>query len=67
MKFNCAIHLFLMIFSAYTYGQIQNNGNMRIHNDVNLGVFGNFTNNGSFTNNSGTLYATGSVDRKSVV
>ncbi len=63
MKFNCAIHLFLMIFSAYTYGQIQNNGNMRIHNDVNLGVFGNFTNNGSFTNNSGTLYATGSVSQ----
>tara|TARA_R110001592_G_scaffold164980_1_gene399120 strand:- start:1661 stop:3052 length:1392 start_codon:yes stop_codon:yes gene_type:complete len=48
---------FLYGFSGYT--QIQNNGNLRIHTETTVGFFGNFTNNGTFTNNLGTLQAVG--------
>lgn len=44
----------------YSYGQIQNNGNFRMHSKSQMGFFGDFTNEGSFDNNLGTLYATGS-------
>lgn len=42
------------------YGQIQNNGDFRMHNGAEIAVFGDFTNNGNFNNNLGTVYLVGS-------
>ncbi len=42
------------------YGQIQNSGDFRMHSGAEIGIFGDFTNNGNFNNNLGTVYLVGS-------
>ncbi len=51
---------FLMFFPFLGNGQVNNTGNLRMHAGSNVGLFGNLSNNGDFSNNSGTLYAAGS-------
>ena len=48
-----------VLVATGSYAQVQNNGNLRIHASGQLGLFGDFTNNGSFTNNLGTITAAG--------
>ena len=50
---------FLLTGFSSLYGQIQNNGNFRMHSKSQVGFFGDFINEGSFENNLGTLYAAG--------
>lgn len=45
---------------SFLYGQIQNNGNFRMHSESQMGFFGDFINEGSFDKNLGILYVTGS-------
>lgn len=52
--------LILFAVDSFSYGQVQNNGNFRMHSESQMGFFGDFINNGSFNNNLGTLYAAGS-------
>lgn len=55
-----SIALFLLFCNPnFSIGQVQNNGNLRMHNGAALGIFGNFSNNGNFTNNSGVFHAVG--------
>lgn len=56
-------NILLLAFSiAYSclYGQVKNNGNLRMHSASQMGLFGDFTNEGTFNNNLGTLHAAGS-------
>ena len=57
MKTTLLFISFLITISGYT--QVQNNGNLRMLNGATIGLFGDFTNNGTFANNLGTLYVTG--------
>lgn len=45
--------------SSCGYAQLQNSGNFRMHSGSEIGVFSNFTNNGNFNNNLGTVHITG--------
>ena len=51
---------FQLTGSFSSFGQIQNNGNLRMHSGSQMGFFGDFINEGSFNDNLGTLYVTGS-------
>ena len=53
--------LALLFYSICSNGQVQNNGNLRMHLGSEIGLFGNFSNDGTFTNNLGTLHALGST------
>lgn len=57
---------FLLFFlnPIYSNGQVQNNGSLRMHEGSNVGFFGNFKNNGVFTNNRGTLHVVGSKSQR---
>ena len=52
-----------LALSQLSNGQttIQNNGNLRLHGGANMSVFGDFVNNGTFSDNLGTLHLTGST------
>ncbi len=52
--------LTLVLYPINLSAQVQNNGNLRMHTGSNIGLFGNLTNNGAFTNNLGTLHVVGS-------
>ncbi|MCB0396202.1 MAG: hypothetical protein KDD36_06095 [Flavobacteriales bacterium] len=46
---------------ANAQDEIRNSGNLRIHSGANMAVYGDLTNNGTFTSNSGTIYYVGSA------
>ncbi len=50
----------LIVFITVSNGQVHNNGNLKMHDGANMGIFGNFSNNGDFIDNQGTLHAVGS-------
>ncbi len=50
----------LIGFSAISYTQVRNSGNLRMHSGSQVGLFGNFTNDGTFDSNSGQLTISGS-------
>lgn len=56
--------IMLLFYPICVNGQVQNNGNLRMHIGSNVGLFGDFSNNGTFTNNSGTLHVVGSNPQK---
>lgn len=60
MKLSIHIFLCLLLIPTCTIGQVQNNGNLRMHNGSSVGFFGDFTNNGNFNNNLGTVFIAGS-------
>lgn len=49
----------LLLYPFCSFGQVQNNGNLKMHSGANVAIFGNFTNDGTFTNNLGTLFVVG--------
>lgn len=53
------IFLLLIAYAFHIQSQVQNNGNLRILNGSKIGFFGDFTNNGLFTNNIGSVYLAG--------
>lgn len=50
----------LLLYQIKSFAQMQNNGNLRMHNGATMRLLGNFTNHGSFDNNLGTLHLIGS-------
>ncbi|HET8860878.1 T9SS type A sorting domain-containing protein [Marivirga sp.] len=50
----------LSFYPIFSFGQIRNNGNLRMHSDSKMGLFGDFVNEGDFTSNLGTLHIVGS-------
>ncbi|NEN24394.1 T9SS type A sorting domain-containing protein [Cryomorpha ignava] len=64
MKLISFAFLILLLYPTYSNGQVQNNGNLRMHEGSDIGFFGDFTNNGVFTNNRGTLNVVGSNSQK---
>lgn len=55
-----AFFVFLLFAPICSMGQVKNNGNLRMHPGAEIGLFGDFTNEGTFTENLGTLHAVGS-------
>ncbi|WP_373520782.1 hypothetical protein, partial [Aquiflexum sp.] len=55
-----ALLVLLLYAPICSIAQVQNNGNLRMHQGSEIGFFGNFSNKGTFTNNMGTLHAVGS-------
>jgi hypothetical protein len=53
------ILLTYIIFNVYSYAQVQNNGNLEMHDDAKIGLWGDLTNNSTFTSNSSSLYIVG--------
>ncbi|MCJ8291626.1 MAG: T9SS type A sorting domain-containing protein [Crocinitomicaceae bacterium] len=51
----------VFLLCNHSIAQMQNNGNLRMHANSEVGIFGDFTNNGMFSSNLGTVYACGSV------
>ncbi|MCB0428685.1 MAG: T9SS type A sorting domain-containing protein [Flavobacteriales bacterium] len=47
--------------AVHAQDEIRNSGNLRIHSGANMAVYGDLTNNGTFTSNSGTIYYVGSA------
>ncbi len=60
MKLVVNILLMLLLYPVCSYGQIQNQGNLRMHSGSDVGIFGDFSNEGTFTNNLGALHIVGS-------
>lgn len=60
MKLVFHLSLMLLLHPICSYGQLQNNGNLRMHSGSSIGLFGDFSNKGDFSNNLGTLHAIGS-------
>lgn len=57
--------ILILVIAALSYpvssnGQVQNNGDLRMHAGSQIGLFGDFSNNGNFTDNLGALHAVGS-------
>lgn len=59
MKLIIQLFLVTLLWPIFSTAQVQNNGNLRMHNGSSIGLFGDFSNNGSFNNNLGTLHAAG--------
>ncbi len=55
----CAFFVFLLFSPICSMGQVKNTGNLRMHEGSAIGLFGDFSNEGTFTDNLGTLYAVG--------
>lgn len=60
MKLILHFFLALLLFPVCSNGQVQNFGNLRMHLGASVGLFGDFSNVGNFTNNLGTLHVVGS-------
>ncbi len=60
MRIKAIILITLTLLVNNNFAQIQNNGNLKIHAMSKVAFFGNFTNNGTFNNNLGSLYLVGS-------
>lgn len=56
------IYIVFLTFSFISYSQdgLVNFGNFRMHTNAKLGIYGDLTNNGSFSNNLGEVHLTGS-------
>lgn len=48
-----------MSFPLCLIGQMQNNGNMKMHSGSKMALYGNFSNEGNFNDNLGTFYVVG--------
>lgn len=60
MKLPQNAFLVILLFAPICLiGQVQNNGNLRMHQGSEIGLFGDFSNEGTFINNLGTLHAVG--------
>ncbi|WMN12626.1 T9SS type A sorting domain-containing protein [Marivirga salinae] len=64
MKLILYVFIMLLLFPICSNAQLRNNGNLRMHLESNIGLFGDFSNNGNFTNNLGTLHVVGSNPQK---
>jgi hypothetical protein len=53
------LFLALIVYPLLSIGQVQNNGNFKLHTGASLAIQGDFTNNGTFSDNSGTIYVVG--------
>ena len=60
MKIASCAFAMLFLYPIYSNGQVQNNGNLRMHAGSSVGLFGDFKNSGTFTDNLGTLQVAGS-------
>ena len=60
MKIKFQLLIATLVLTLSGFAQVQNSGNLRVHSDATIALFGDFTNNGTFANNSGTLYIAGS-------
>lgn len=56
-KLQLIIAFFLLDISSFA--QVQNNGDLKIHNGASIGFFGDFTNHGIMTNNLGEVHVVG--------
>ncbi len=61
MKATALLILILSLLNdCYSQDALVNSGNVRMHTNAKLGVFGDFTNNGTFINNLGEVHLAGS-------
>lgn len=51
--------LVVLLLPVFSSGQMQNNGTLKMHSASNLALYGDFINQGTFANNSGTLHLVG--------
>ena len=49
----------LVFTTAVSFSQVQNNGDLRMHGNSIIGLYGDFTNEGNFDNNQGDFYLVG--------
>lgn len=61
MKLMPYVLLVLLWYPSTSNGQVQNNGNLRMHAGSNVGLFGDLTNVGTLTSNLGTLHVVGTT------
>jgi hypothetical protein len=59
MKTTIQLIFALLLSNTNSFAQMQNNGNLRMHNGATMRLLGNFTNHGSFNNNLGTVHLIG--------